>query len=49
MAIEDHGVVVIRLGHREQYVDVEPERGLAETIDERVVRGVIWPEQELSL
>ena len=49
VAIEEHRVMVIGLGHRQQNIDAESVSGLAEAIRERFVGLAVGPEQELTL
>ena len=47
--IKDDRVVMVRFGKREQDIDAEPDRCKRQAVDERVVGGVIGPEQKHAL
>src|SRR5207249_1570824 len=49
VAIEDDCMVMVRFGDRDEHGDIEARCGDTETIEERVVRGLIRPEQKLAL
>jgi hypothetical protein len=47
--IEDDCVVVVGLGHRQNHINIATTRRDRETIDKRIVRGVVRTQQELTL